>query len=136
MTIPEKSRWLLPRLQLGKKQAFRSFQIITWLRILRNMAVILLLLVTVACFRVDVGVLALGGALLLTVLRAAEEEQVIHDLPWSTILMVCGMTTLMAILEKTGGIELFTQVLVRLSTPRTAPIRWSSRPGTAARPRC
>ena len=86
-----------------------------------TLAVILLLLVTVACFRVDVGVLALGGALLLTVLRAAEEEQVIHDLPWSTILMVCGMTTLMAILEKTGGIELFTQVLVRLSTPRTAP---------------
>ncbi len=86
-----------------------------------TLAVILLLLITVACFRVDVGVLALGGALLLTVLRAAEEEKVIHDLPWSTILMVCGMTTLMSILEKTGGIELFTQVLVRLSTPRTAP---------------
>ena len=86
-----------------------------------TLLVILLLLVTVACFRVDVGVLALGGAILLTVLRAAEEEEVIRDLPWSTILMVCGMTTLMAILEKTGGIELFTQVLVRLSTPRTAP---------------
>lgn len=86
-----------------------------------TLGVILLLLITVACFRVDVGVLALGGALLLTVLRAAEEEKVIHDLPWSTILMVCGMTTLMSILEKTGGIDLFTQVLVRLSTPRTAP---------------
>ena len=83
--------------------------------------VILLLLLIVACFRSDVGVLALGGALLLTVLRAADEEEVIGQLPWGTILMVCGMTTLMAILERTGGIDLFSRVLVRLSTPRTAP---------------
>lgn len=83
--------------------------------------VILLLLLIVACFRSDVGVLALGGALLLTVLRAADEEEVIAQLPWGTILMVCGMTALMAILERTGGIDLFSQVLVRLSTPRTAP---------------
>lgn len=86
-----------------------------------TLAVILLLLLIVALFRADVGVLALGGALLLTVLRAADEEAVIHQLPWSTILMVCGMTTLMAILERTGGIDLFSRALVRLSTPRTAP---------------
>ena len=86
-----------------------------------TLAVILALLVTVACFRIDVGVLALGGALLLTVVRASEEEEVIHGLPWGTILMVCGMTTLMSILEKTGGIDLFARALVRLSTPNTAP---------------
>jgi di/tricarboxylate transporter len=86
-----------------------------------TLAVILGLLVVVAFFRTDVGVLALGGALLLTVLRASEEEAVIHGLPWSTILMVCGMTTLMSILEKTGGIDLFARALVRLSTPHTAP---------------
>ena len=86
-----------------------------------TLGVILALLITVACFRTDVGVLALGGALLLTVVRASEEEAVIHGLPWSTILMVCGMTTLMSILEKTGGIDLFARALVRLSTPHTAP---------------
>jgi di/tricarboxylate transporter len=35
--------------------------------------------------------------------------------------MVCGMTVLMAILEKTGGIELCTRFLGRLSTPRSGP---------------
>lgn len=86
-----------------------------------TLAVILMLLLIVAFFRSDVGVLALGGALLLTVLRAADEEEVIQHLPWGTILMVCGMTTLMAILERTGGIDLFSRLLVRLSTPHTAP---------------
>jgi di/tricarboxylate transporter len=86
-----------------------------------TLAVILAILVLVASFRIDVGVVALGGALLLTLLRVSDEEKVVHGLPWSTILMVCGMTTLMAILEKTGGIDLFTRALVRLSTPHTAP---------------
>jgi di/tricarboxylate transporter len=36
--------------------------------------------------------------------------------------MVCGMTVLMAILEKTGGIDLCTRLLGRLATPRSAPL--------------
>jgi di/tricarboxylate transporter len=86
-----------------------------------TLSVILAILIIVASYRIDVGVVALGGALLLSVLRVSDEEKVIHGLPWSTILMVCGMTTLMTILEKTGGIDLFTRALVRLSTPSTAP---------------
>lgn len=79
------------------------------------------LLVSVSIWRLDVGALALGGALLLTLLRASDEEQAMHTIPWGTVLMVCGMTTLMAILERTGGISLFTRLLVLLSTPHTAP---------------
>lgn len=90
-------------------------------RHLLTLVVMLGLLVSVSIWRLDVGALALGGALLLTLLRASDEEQAMHTIPWGTVLMVCGMTTLMAILERTGGIGLFTRLLVRLSTPHTAP---------------
>ena len=35
--------------------------------------------------------------------------------------MVCGMTCLMGILERTGGIDLFTWLIEKLSTQRRAP---------------
>jgi hypothetical protein len=35
------------------------------------------------------------------------------------IVMVCGVTVLIAVLEKTGGMELFTALLARLATPTT-----------------
>ncbi len=90
-------------------------------RHLLTLTVMLALLVSVSIWRLDVGALALGGALLLTLLRASDEEQAMQTIPWGTVLMVCGMTTLMAILERTGGISLFTRLLVLLSTPHTAP---------------
>ena len=85
--------------------------------------VILLLLFIVACFRSDVGVLALGGRFAH---RAAGRGRGRGD--WPAALghhpMVCGTTTLDGDLERTGGIDLFSRVLVRLSTPRTAPACW------------
>src|SRR3990172_5987362 len=41
-------------------------------------------------------------------------------MPWKVIMMVCGVTTLIAILEKTGGMGLFTDILARMATPGTA----------------
>ena len=46
-----------------------------------------------------------------------DEEQAIRGIPWGTILMVSGVTVLIALLEKTGGMDLFTQILARVSTP-------------------
>jgi di/tricarboxylate transporter len=39
--------------------------------------------------------------------------------PWGVILMVCGVSTLVALLEATGGMELFTAMLSRLATAST-----------------
>jgi di/tricarboxylate transporter len=41
--------------------------------------------------------------------------------PWDTILMVCGVSVLIGILEKTGGLELFTSLLARISTAQNIP---------------
>ncbi len=40
-------------------------------------------------------------------------------MPWGAIVMVSGMTLLVALVEKTGGMDVFTSLLARLATPRT-----------------
>jgi Na+/H+ antiporter NhaD/arsenite permease-like protein len=86
-----------------------------------TLCVLLGMLLLIARFRLEVGPVALGAALLLSLTRLGDERAALATIPWETILMVCGMTVLMGILERTGGIELCTRALSRLSTPRTAP---------------
>ena len=50
---------------------------------------------------------AFAGAVLLSLLRAADDGEAIKRMPWGTILMVCGVTVLIGLLEKTGGMEIF-----------------------------
>ena len=38
-------------------------------------------------------------------------------MPWGVILMVCGVTVLIAVLEKTQGMSLFTDLLASVSSP-------------------
>jgi di/tricarboxylate transporter len=59
---------------------------------------------------------AAAGALLL---GAADEAQAIRRMPWSPILMVTGMSALVAVLEQTGGLALFTSLLARTASPAT-----------------
>ena len=40
-------------------------------------------------------------------------------MPWGVIMMVCGVTVLTALLEKTGGIDRFTTIIARVSTQAT-----------------
>ena len=40
-------------------------------------------------------------------------------MPWAPILMVSGVTVLIALLEKTGGLDLFTGLLARTATRDT-----------------
>jgi di/tricarboxylate transporter len=87
-----------------------------------TLLVITAVLLGVTLFGADVGLCALAGAVLLTLTRAADEEQAMRAIPWGAIVMVCGMMTFMALLERSGGIELWTRLLSRLATPRTVPL--------------
>jgi di/tricarboxylate transporter len=49
--------------------------------------------------------------------RAADDEAAVRCMPWGVILMVCGVTVLVEVLAKTGGMDLFTRLLARLSGP-------------------
>jgi Na+/H+ antiporter NhaD/arsenite permease-like protein len=69
--------------------------------------------------RVPVGLSAFGAALVLLAFRAADEPAALRAVPWGAVLMVSGMSTLVALVEKTGGLELFSGLLARLATPGT-----------------
>ena len=59
----------------------------------------------------------------LILLRTVDEQKAIQHMPWGVILMVTGVTVLIALLEETKGMELFTTGLANISTPATiAPI--------------
>ncbi len=46
-------------------------------------------------------------------LRVADHDQAIRKMPWTPILMVSGVSVLVALLEKTGGLDLFTELLAQ-----------------------
>jgi len=81
-----------------------------------TLVLIAALVVSVAYFKIDVGMAAIIAAAIMTLTRAADEEQAVKTMPWNVILMVCGVTVLISILEKKGGMDLFTTILARFST--------------------
>lgn len=81
------------------------------------------LIVCVAGFGVNVGMAALIIVTLLILFRTADESKAIARVPWSVILMVTGVSVLVAMMQESKGLELVTAGLARLSTPSTlAPI--------------
>jgi len=77
---------------------------------------IAMLIIGVALFKADAGFLALCLSTGLALLGAADQEAAIKSVPWSSILMVCGIGLLISILAETGGLDLFTTLLARVST--------------------
>lgn len=89
-------------------------------RHLITLAVIALLILSVIFLNVNVGMGALTGALLLPLAGAADHTESVKKMPWNVITMVTGVTVLVSIMEKTEGLQLFSDLLARLSTPQTA----------------
>lgn len=81
-----------------------------------TVALIAALLVGVIGFEFEVGMTALTASMILSFTRSADEKDAILRMPWGVILMVTGVTVLIELLEKTQGLDLFTDLLVRLST--------------------
>ena len=115
--------WRLFRRPAGdstvSEPALDDMQTAHWLTV----AGIAALIVGVAGFGMHVGLTALGIAAVLTLLGAVEEKKAIQAMPWGVILMVTGVTVLIAMMEKTKGMELFTSGLASIAGPWTlAPI--------------
>ena len=84
-----------------------------------TLAVIGCVLIAVLFLNANIGMAAFTGAVVLSLLRLADHEPAIRKMPWTPILMVCGMSVLVALLEKTKGLDLFTALLASISTPGT-----------------
>ena len=84
-----------------------------------TLAVIGVVLVFVLFRNANIGMAAFTGAVVLAGLRVADHETAIRKMPWIPILMVSGVSVLVALLEKTGGLDLFTEILAKFATPGT-----------------
>jgi di/tricarboxylate transporter len=70
-------------------------------------------------FKLSVGLAAFLAASILVLLAVADETAAMKRIPWGVIIMVCGVTVLIAVMERTGGMDLFTSMLARLASPAT-----------------
>lgn len=71
----------------------------------------------VVAMNLNLGLSAFAASAILLVARAADDGTAVRGVPWGIIMMVCGMSVLIAVLEKTGGMDLFTSLLARLASP-------------------
>jgi di/tricarboxylate transporter len=84
-----------------------------------TLAVIGSVLISVLFLSANIGMAAFTGAVVLSTLRLADTEPAIRKMPWTPILMVCGVSVLVALLEKTKGLDLFTELLASIASPGT-----------------
>ena len=80
---------------------------------------IVTLIVTVAGFGLHVGMMGLMIATALILLRTIDEAKAIQRMPWSVILMVTGVTVLVAMMQETKGLALITSAIASISNPST-----------------
>lgn len=89
---------------------------------LMTLAGIACLAIGVFFFKLDIG---LGGFLIgsiLVLLGAAEEDKAFKSMPWGAILMVTGVTVLIELMSKIGGMDLFATIMAKQATPYTATL--------------
>lgn len=86
-----------------------------------TLAVIVALMISTLFLNVDVGMGAFAGAVVLALSGLADDTNAVKQMPWSVILMVCGVNVLTALLEKLGGTQLFASLIVAISSASTAP---------------
>lgn len=103
------------RVSPGETVGAMTFERVHWV----TLAVIVTWIVGVVGFRLSVGMAAFAAASILVLVRAGDELAAMRRIPWGVIIMVCGVTVLIALLEETGGMDLFTALLARLASPAT-----------------
>ncbi len=83
---------------------------------LLTLAVLACWIVAVVGFNAQLGFSAFAAASLLILAGTVKDHAALGAVPWSVIVMVCGVSTLVGVVEKTGGMELFTTLLAQITT--------------------
>jgi len=84
-----------------------------------TLGVIAALLVGAIFFNINVGFGAFVCSVILVLSKCADDGEAIKRMPWRVIIMVTGVTVLIAIMEKAEGIDLMVSFVARISTANT-----------------
>ncbi|EGO63754.1 SLC13 family permease [Acetonema longum] len=80
---------------------------------------LLVYIIGVMVFKLDIGLGAFLIGMVLIFLKAADEDKAIKAMPWGAILMVTGVTVMITLMTKVGGIDLFAGLIARFSSAST-----------------
>jgi di/tricarboxylate transporter len=84
-----------------------------------TIAVIAALIVSVIVANVHVGMGAFLGAVVLILTRSADDGEALKRMPWRVIVMVCGVTVLVSLVEKAQGIDVLASLVAKIASART-----------------
>jgi di/tricarboxylate transporter len=86
---------------------------------LLTLAVLAAWIAGVVLFKTNLAFSAFAAGVALVLLRAGQEKAAIARIPWDILLMVCGVATLVALVQAHGGTELFSALIARVAGPET-----------------
>ncbi len=84
-----------------------------------TLAVIAALILSVLFAQVNVGMGAFLGAVVLVLTKSADDGEAIKRMPWRVIVMVCGVTVLISLVERAQGIDLMVGLVAKVASPGT-----------------
>jgi di/tricarboxylate transporter len=84
-----------------------------------TVGVIVALIASVIFAKVNVGMAAFVCSAFLVLTGMADDGEAIKRMPWRVIVMVCGVTVLIALAERAQGLDLLTALVARISTAGT-----------------
>lgn len=84
-----------------------------------SLAAIATVIVAAAGWSVHVGFAALTASTVLLLVRCGGERETLREMPWSVILMVCGMSVLVALCERAGAVAEIGRWIAACATPAT-----------------
>ena len=59
------------------------------------------------------------GAVILVLTGSADDGEAVKKMPWRVIVMVCGVTVLISLVEKAQGLDLLVSLVAKIATPDT-----------------
>lgn len=80
---------------------------------------IAVLLTGVIVFKQDIGLLAIACAGVLILFNAADQKAVFAATPWSTLILICGMSVLLKVVVTAGGFNYLENILKNIVTSDT-----------------
>ncbi len=84
-----------------------------------TMGVIAALILSVVLSTVNVGMGAFLGSVILVLSGSADDGEAIKRMPWRVIVMVCGVTVLISLVEKAQGLDLLVSLVAKIATAGT-----------------
>lgn len=87
-----------------------------------TLVAIALLIIGVVAFKLDLGFLSFLLGSILIFMKAGNEKAVFKAMPWGAIMLVTGVTVLVSLMQKIGGMDLFASIMSNMSTPFTATL--------------